>query len=292
MTPYDAFPTEPIEEVALLFQDATKANSFYGRLLYLRQLNIPEPQNRAAVEAEVANFIAIGSYEYEEKNTAQSIPGKAQAEKPVPISATYHDAEVADARMQRDEMLAAVGSTHVFNLPVMIDLVRVENGKVVERDVKTSEYSDDIQLQIRPEYDEIFRSYDAAMAYIARPVCTLRQYIALRYGMSTDAAVKAGYVVGRNESFYSQSTSKKNGGAVFWSRIYTLEPGPGTGLTTAEQIYNFANCGPAPEYAVRSWNSPGKANMLPQTRQNWDKVLEDYRNTVRAENGFKGAPRR
>jgi hypothetical protein len=288
--PYNAFPTEPITEVADIFQDIPTANMFYAQLLYNDKLSIPEPEDKTIIDA--ARSEEIRQYE----NDIANMYGT-DAPKELDSRDLYakENPEYTDARARREEMLKAHGSAKVFVFTNIIDMVRVRNG-VTEHDVTVEDYTDDVELKVKPKYEKLFRSYDDAMSYVSRPVCTLRQYISLKHGMSVAQAEKTGHISGRNTSFYSSNSSKKGeaGGAVFWGRIYTLMQGPGYGLATKEQIYSFANCGPATGgYAPQTkWTIPPKTDYLPQTRQNWDMILLDYRNKVRMLSGHRGEPSR
>jgi len=264
---YDTYPTEAIPDVAQIFQDTAYADSFYGKVFYLKKMDVPVPE-----------------------------PERPEEDKTKEAKEQYEEArkEWKEAVKRRDKMMAAKGSSSVFNFRKIIDVVRIgENGEDVEHNVPSWAYSDDMEIRPSDTYKEHFRSYDAAMSYVARPVCTLQQYIELRHGMSLKAAIEAGYVAGEESSFYSRLTAGNKTGAKFWSRIFMLRQGPGD--PKDEDIYNFANCGPASEgYAPRtpSWSLLPAVSSLPQTRQNWDKILMDYRNTIRATGGKNGAPRR
>lgn len=257
--PYDAFPTDPVDDVAQIFQETSKANQFYSRMFYLKHFGSTAPEDSDDYGADAE---AVAEAEYSSQR--------------------------AKALEDRIRDSAAKGSSSVFILKNIIKLAKKVGDTVEEVDVW--DYTDDVSLEVKPKYTEHFRSYDTAMGYIARPVCTLRQYIELRYGKPLKELTDGGYVTGSTSSFYGQETSKGSG-AIFWARIYKLVQGPGA--VKEEDVYDFANCGSAPDYFPRpTWRMPEKTTLLPQTRQNWDVVLESYRNKVRAENGDKGAPLR
>jgi hypothetical protein len=133
------------------------------------------------------------------------------------------------------------------------------------------------------KYEPIFQSYSAAMQFVARPGCTLKEYVELWHGKKIDELKEAGTVKGEYRSFYSPAKDKRNtGGAIFWARIYKLTPGPGP---TPDA--KATNMGPAPDYspAEGGWGMVGTPTGFPQTRLDWDKVLEEYRKLIRGEEG-------
>lgn len=265
---YDAYPSEAIPDVAQIFQDVNNADLFYSKVFYLKKLDVPAP------EPEVPE---------EDKTTVAKEQYKEDRE------------EWKDAVKRRDRLMQAKGTSSVFNFRKIVDVVRLGiDGEVVEHDVPSWAYSTDMEIRPSDAYKEHFRSYDAAMSYVARPVCTLQQYIELRHGASLAEAIKAGYVAGEDKSFYSGLTTGKNKtGAKFWARIFLLRQGPGN--PSDDNIYKFANCGPASEgYTpiMPNWETLPASSDIPQTRQDWDKILTDYRNMVRAKDSTGGAPRR
>lgn len=149
-----------------------------------------------------------------------------------------------------------------------------------------------IDVNPKKKYLPLFNSYAAAMSYVSRPVCTLREYIEAHHDRPLDSLIKDGTVRGEYKSFYSpvkDSSKQTKSGAAFWGRIYTLIQGPGP--RPADEVLNM---GPPPHYMPVG---SGKLKIVdsttgtPQTRQNWDKVLLAYRMIVRSEGG-KIAPQK
>jgi hypothetical protein len=141
-----------------------------------------------------------------------------------------------------------------------------------------------ITLKPHGEYKGLFEGYDAAMQYASRPVCTLQQYIETWHGKSLKTLLENGTVRGEYTSFYSPIKDRKQTkGAVFWGRIYTLLKGPGNTPDT-----KYTNMGSAPDYnsaGDAGWDIADPTNGMPQTRDDWDKILEEYRKIVRSEFG-------
>lgn len=147
-----------------------------------------------------------------------------------------------------------------------------------------------VYIEPQTAYEPLFDSYSAAMQYVSRPVCTLREYIVAYHGKSIQSLLDDGVVKGEYRSFYSVTKDKnKTDGAVFWGRIYKLIQGPGS-----DPGIGVTNVGPAPDYAAADTGGltiVDRTTGMPETRQNWDKALEEYRKIVRSEDG-KVAPQR
>jgi hypothetical protein len=184
----------------------------------------------------------------------------------------------------------APGWSPAFNWKKMIEVYRADGKTKID---KRENYNYELGLVTRPtrQYTKEFRSYDAAMAYVARPACTLRQYIELRHGEPLDKMLTARTKVrGMNTSYFSYTRAKgrgkADGGATFWARIDAYIQGPGNPAT--EIIQKVTNVGPAPEYAPNasgSWDILTGQSGVPQTRRDWDKMLQLYRSVVRGEKG-------
>jgi hypothetical protein len=182
----------------------------------------------------------------------------------------------------------------VFNWKEMVKLKSIYG---VEYDLKYDDLkgknmqeTNNIYLQPQDAYLPLFDSYSAAMQYVSRPVCTLREYIEAYHERSLQSLLDDGTVKGEYRSFYSVTKDKnKTEGAIFWGRIYKLIQGPGT-----DPGVNVSNVGPSPDYEAAEEGSlkiVDRSTGMPETRQNWDKVLEEYRKIVRSEEG-KVAPQR
>jgi hypothetical protein len=150
-------------------------------------------------------------------------------------------------------------------------------------------------VQVVPDkpYLPLFDSYTAAMSYASRPVCTLREYIEAWHETPMWKLLADGTVRGEYKSFYSVTKDRsknKQAGASFWGRIYTLIPGPGP--FPGKEVLNMGTA--AEGYAEAEPNTlkmVDRSTGAPETRQNWDQVLLEYRKIVRSEEG-KIAPQR
>ena len=143
-------------------------------------------------------------------------------------------------------------------------------------------------------YAPFFSDYSAAMRMVSRPACTLKEYIAVKNNKLFEKALTDGDVKGINRSFHSvtkDSGKSKTSGAVFWARIFKLRPGPGSGGSGTEPPPEITNINPNVLTIPPSggWSTFKTEAEIPQTRQDWDSILEEYRIMVRGE-GNKQAP--
>lgn len=179
----------------------------------------------------------------------------------------------------------------VFNWRTMLNFTTAYGNSKIDLDpvvLKKKGLPDVNNIDVVPKkkYLPMFNSYAVAMSHVSRPVCTLREYIEAYHEQDIDTLLNNGTVRGVYRSFYSpmrDSSKKVKSGAAFWGRIYTLIQGPGP-----QPGVDVLNMGPAPTYAKAG---PGKLKIVdrstgtPETRQNWDKVLLEYRKIVRSEAG-------
>jgi len=185
--------------------------------------------------------------------------------------------------LYRDEPMV---KSAAFDWKAMLDVVRESDGHMID----TSSINDSegklpwFKLKPKTEFEGLFKEHDAAMRYASRPACTLREYIETWHGKSMETLLAESTVRGEYTSFYSPANDlNKEKGAVFWGRIYKLVPG--TGVNPGVSVTNM---GPAPEYASTGesgWSPVGPSTGLPQTREDWDVRLEEYRKIVRSEGG-------
>jgi len=123
------------------------------------------------------------------------------------------------------------------------------------------------------------------MQYASRPACTLKEYITTWHGKNMASLLQRGIVKGEYTSFYSPTNDKKKTkGAVFWGRIYKLVQGPGS-----DPGIKYSNMGKGPGYdsaGDSGWEPGDVSRGLKQTRDDWDKILEEYRKIVRSEAGY------
>lgn len=152
-------------------------------------------------------------------------------------------------------------------------------------------------------YSDAFASYDVAMRLCARPCCTLDEYVRFWHGgkpvgtlQQTEQVGQVRYDFAYNTQTVTDTVTERAGAsgearvrvgqttrptAGFYDRIFKLRVGPGTGadrLTppSAEERGYTDPPSVAPTAVTR-----GVPGDYPQTRADWDSVLDEYREKVR-----------
>lgn len=141
-----------------------------------------------------------------------------------------------------------------------------------------------------PETQELFRSYDAAMQYIARPICTLHEYIRFMHaGKKVSELIKANIVMGVNNKYaYTESqgdvTDVDAPSAIYFDQIYVLRPGPGeepSPAATGVSVTTEAAPGTTNVTATPYTEAPeGVGADFAQTRADWATILKQYRDEI------------
>lgn len=157
---------------------------------------------------------------------------------------------------------------------------------------------------------ECFENYDTAMRRVARPICTLAEYIRFWHGGRPIRELEDARIIERGEDDFSYATvndrsytgnnvagassaardprSTTRGTASYWKRIYAFRQGtanmrpPDASVLRATQVpheYRW-NVETGPVGTV-----PG---TFPETRDDWDKWLVKYRDAIR----YKLSPQR
>lgn len=166
--------------------------------------------------------------------------------------------------------------------------------------------------RIVPSHSEqaCFENYDTAMRRVARPICTLAEYVRFWHGGRPINELERAHVIERGEDDYSFATvsdqsyrgnsitgvssaardsrTTNRATAQYWKRIYTFRQGS-------------ANMAPPDKSILRSTQAPGEYRWVvetgpvgnlppdfPETRDNWDKWLVKYRDIIR----YKLSPQR
>lgn len=138
------------------------------------------------------------------------------------------------------------------------------------------------------EWEAPFKDYATAMNRVARPACTLKEYIETYHSSDIDSLLADGTVQGEHRSFYSvikdTTPDQAYGGAVYWARIYKLlqgaGPNPGSKVTNIGDDENESPVGTGTD-GFRPVDA--EHGGMPQTRYDWDEVLELYRSILYGE---------
>lgn len=161
-----------------------------------------------------------------------------------------------------------------------------------------------------PAWAPMFAGFDEAMSAIARPVCTLQEYVESLHQRRIKDLLADGTVRGEYRSFYTAvgEPNPDPSGAIFWGRIYKNTPAP-AGYRAPDAVVNvsqdsdtenpegevagdISKLGPVGGYdsagAEGGWQVAAQGE-IPDTIKDWDAILEAYRKILRSEEG-KVAP--
>jgi hypothetical protein len=233
---YGSAPLEPVNSIRDVIQDFTKAEQFYNALLFQRQ---------TLTNGKKASF------DFREVIGYARTDGKVD---PIKLETVTVGSSVATPVTSDTQSFDAAGSTQSQTV-----LVNTLTGT---RDI--------VPL---PSFVPVFNQYTTAMQYVARPICTLDEYVRFLHGgkspndTSLTEAGPDGYpqVVEGDDRY---GTKVK-----YYKRIRRLQQGPGETPSPAE---TGVKTDPETGAIVYEGNPIGAENAA-QTRADWDSALEAYR---------------
>lgn len=242
-------PPDPVEPVRAISQDFEQAEQFYRTLFFGRDANLTG--KKASFDfREVVGFV---------KN--QDAYG----------NITEVGEFKVDGPTAREKSQTVTGSS-----PALANLV-AHNNRPVTSNILDAKNSDLVPLE---GFKQIFHDYDEAMRYIARPICSLEEYIEFMHqGVPLPALVNQSVVSGPQYAYAATAgpAAGKEPSAVYYSRIRKLRFDP-TKLVQPDP----AATGIAPD----GQPVPGVLNAVPvdfpQTRDDWDARLLAYREQMYA----------
>ena len=244
-------PAEPLDQVRAIGQDFDKAEQFYNAVFHGRQ---PLGNRKASFDLrEVVGFVGDDEDGVEPIN----IEGPTAEQKATRFAFGF---EGVDGRFNQVS-------------EAQVDAVRnnVKHNIDAEKD-----------LSPLSSFEAVFHNYDLAMQYVARPICTLDEYISFIHGGKTIPELTAEGQVAGPEDDYGYNELQE-GPARYYARIRKLRQGPGPrpppeavgaavspppagGTTNAAVPYTGPRAGVSPDF--------------PQTRADWDSALLAYRDEI------------
>jgi hypothetical protein len=242
-----AAPADPVDNVREITQDQTSAENFYRALFFGRQAT---PGKDAAFDlTKAVGYVREGVYDYAHEEAVDPIT-------------------IDGPRMQEKRQTFTGGG------PALAE-ASVQAHRPVTHNLDGSR-----ELQPRQEFQPLFDSYDAAMRYIARPICTLEEYVSFLHGGKTVQELEvSGQLESKVDFGYSSGTST----AAYWERIRRLRQGPGDApvpAATGATVSPPPAGGTTPTAVPYTATPTGVPPNFPQTRADWDSVLIAYRNEV------------
>lgn len=198
---------------------------------------------------------------------------------------------------------SALNKDMMFIWNQMLDVYSAD-GKAVT-DFKSWRWHEGMFVDPKDKYAKLFTSYDSAMHYVSRPATTLDEYIQLRSG-KTVAQLRAEEEAAHRErgtkidasteedmqymeTFHLGAVKVTELGAEYYSRIYGLLQGPReldnvtygelTGINPIAVRDGYKSA----IMDIAAWTNHDVDAGLADTRQNWDKIIQKYRQIIRSQ---------
>lgn len=297
-------PAEPIVEIRDIVQNYERADAFYRALFYRGES--PDTVEITQRQAQTDNTFTTASdpdpldrderpavFRYDTLIAYQNEDG---SEERIQISGLD-----ASTRAQILEGIAAVRAQSVSDEELAF-LREVLDRPELAKDTPTSELNElEIKVRttgtdtnvdggrlfrVRDRAKHYFTSYDAAMQFGARPICTLEEYIrflgedGVRQGrVDPTAALRDESVRTFPAPYYARIRAYRNGPPppvpddnITNSPVQTSQV---SGVSSQESNDNSATVNPQGDTQVR-----GIPEDFPETRANWDALLLQYRENV------------
>lgn len=162
--------------------------------------------------------------------------------------------------------------------PISLDDVAVgstsASGQSVEAKVRVNTLVGDRDVVPLSSFVPVFNQYDTAMRYIARPICSLMDYVSfLHGGLSLDELKEPDETIGGTTLPPQVVDGDSRFGTVkYFKRIKRLIQGPGA--TPPPSVVGVTGTGLD---SVAFEGTPTGVTEYVQTRTDWDTVLEAYR---------------
>lgn len=155
-----------------------------------------------------------------------------------------------------------------------------------------------------------FENYDTAMRRVARPICTLSEYVRFWHGGRPIEDLERGHVIERGEDDFSFATvtdttyqgnnlsgassaarsrrTTNRATAQYWKRIYSFRQGSATMQPPDASVLRSTQAPGEYRWTVETGAIGNLPADFPETRDNWDKWLVKYRDIIR----YKLSPQR
>jgi hypothetical protein len=275
-------PAEIIDEIRVIIQDENRAEEFYQRFFYggARPNRVPAVFRWDRVLGyarglDVEEIQIIG-------DSVETLVARQQAVDAA-IRAQANEEATAGAENTQPNPASANSSARAGG-------VSSEGQQTVRHNLDPNE---ELAPNPRTVYADAFDNYHVAMQLAARPVCTLEQYIRFWHGGRTinDLLVTGDVETPKFDfAYYNETVNDvvatgqagteiraptSRASAVYYERIFRLRPGPGSEPTVEQRGYTD------PPNIQPSSTTAGVPADYPQTRADWDSVLELYVQKVR-----------
>lgn len=295
-------PVDPVDGVRRISQNFQKAEQFYAVLLHGQRIIQPattEPDN--LVEVETTNFVEIGrvvgAINENKKASAdlREIVAFVSTSDP-DFMTNYADENVTLNDIEIDSTGKAAAQPDIGFLATNTG-ARIQPYTNLGSTNDLSQNAEGASRDVEPKegFQQIFSNGVKALNYIARPICTLEEYISFMNGEeeTLEQLEAAGKISTARHTFsYAELVGKENSGqikssAVYYDRIFYRIPGPATETPTPAQTgVEVKTPAEGDSGSTQSEATPWEDALdsvplnFPQTRLNWDKILLAYRQQI------------
>lgn len=283
-------PAELISEIREVVQDESQAEAFYSNLLH---------GGRPTLAGAAFRWTECMGY----ADGARSYPVEIVGDSVATVEARLRASESAQRATAADADTA--GAEQGQPTPATTGQSAAASG-LSSQGQSTVTTNLDPNREFAPRenvYSDAFANYDVAMRLCARPCCTLDEYVRFWHGgkpvgtlQQTGDVGQVRYDFAYNTQTVTDTVTERAGAsgearvrvgqtsrptAGFYDRIFKLRVGPGTGsdrLTPPSAEERGYTDPPAITPTAVTRGVPGD---YPQTRADWDSVLDEYREKVR-----------
>jgi hypothetical protein len=317
---YDMSPLEPISEVRAILQKTEAANFYYAHLLYRdsddkfqdsKELNklfskIAEHRTKIVkLESELEKLTIKGNAADEEAKDKLSYDILDENNK---LNLILEDSANQTTLNSQAKIKAACDYRKIFSLVEKSKgqdyndehLIQIDTGRLLRDYTQTTDAVDvDARVDVLNSFNDLklvyngylpkilANSYDAAMEYVSRPVCTLEQYIDFYKNAQVTGVTKFTGGRGRGIRVGKQYIDGKEGYATHYSIIREfvggpgLEPGSKVPKNSKSLRLNYITEGPNNSFTRANFaeiqpGSKASVTQLPDTILDWQELLLDY----------------
>ena len=241
-------PLEPVTPVRDIIQDFTKAEQFYNALFFQRE---PMSQGKKAA----FDFREVLGYDNGDGTTD-------------PIEVKQVTTVLTTTGGSSTNVNASVNQSTIAAGETTANTVTTTTSKIITTLVG------DRNVVPLPGFVPVFNQYDTAMRYVARPICSITDYVAFLHGGKPLDQLREPDedIEGNSQGPQIEDGDRRFGSIVYFKRIKRLIQGPGK--TPPDSVLGVSGTG---DDTVAYEGIASGVTEYVQTRADWDSVLEAYR---------------
>jgi hypothetical protein len=245
---FGSAPLEPVTPVRDIIQNFEQAETFYQALFFQRE---PMPQGKPAS----FDFRDVLGYDNGDGTTDPIVVEE--------VKTTTTTTGGSSTNVNASTTQSTIGAGETTETTLTTTTTKIVTTLTGTRNV--------VPL---PGYVPVFTQYDTAMRYVARPICSITDYVSFLHGGKTlDQLREIDTDVDDNATGAQvEDGDNRFGKVIYFKRIKRLTQGPGT--TPPDAMLGVSGTGDATT-AYTGIASGVSENI--QTRADWDSALEAYR---------------